>query len=243
MWARAGKCVSVCPVPGARLPTKPNPHHMNSSFKLSAAVSAGLLLLATHLPAAAPATADEPGLIGKPIAGFDFAYLDYTGSRLSNTRGGSAEFNVPLAPKYDLGFTYDFSRTSGNNYRVSGNNIAATLLTYNRTEHGKAYFSGSIGHAWDKVKAAGTSIRDNGAIWAVRAGYEIPMGSQTAVNAGIGYSDPFDRQLARNSIIEYRVEANHWFNSTLAGVIAGAYQQIKDSPDAAVYSIGLRWRY
>jgi len=214
---------------------------MNSSSKLSAAVSAGLLLLATHLSAAADAA--EPGLIGKPIAGVDFAYLDYTGTRLSNTRGGSAEFNLPLSPKYDLGFAYDFARTSGTDYRVSGNGIAATLLTYNRTEHGKAYFSGSIGHAWDKVKAGGTSTRDNGAIWAVHAGYEVPVGSQTAINAGIGYSDPFDRQLARNATVEYRVEANHWFNSQLAGVIAGAYHQIKDAPDAAVYSVGIRWRY
>lgn len=92
---------------------------MNSSSKLSAAASAGLLLLATHLSAAS--TAAEPGLIGKPVAGVDFAYADYTGSRLSNTRGGSAEFNLPLSPKYDLGFAYDFSRTSGDNYRVSGN--------------------------------------------------------------------------------------------------------------------------
>ncbi len=218
---------------------------MNSSSKLSATVSAGLLLLATHLSAAvnAPVNPAEPGLIGKPVAGVDFSYLDYTGSRLSNTRGGTAEFNVPLSPKYDLGFAYDFSRTSGNDYRVSGNGIAASLLTYNRTEHGKAYFSGSIGHAWDKVKTAGTSTRDNGVIWGVRAGYEVPVGSQTAINAGIGYSDPFDNQLARNATVEYRVEANHWFTPQLAGVIAGAYHQIKDTPDAAVYSIGLRLRY
>ncbi len=214
---------------------------MNSQSRIVAVAAAFLLFLSADV-VAAPATS-EAGLIGKPYAGVDFTYFDYSGSRYDQAPGGSAKFNVPLSPKYDLGFSYDYSDVSGDQLSLSKHAASLSLLTYNRNEYGRAYFSGSIGHAWDRVTLAGVSDRDNGMIWSVRAGYEVPMGERTAVNAGIGYADSFDSRTARNDTIDFRVEASHWLNRNLAGIVSGSYHQIKDAPDAILYTIGLRWLY
>lgn len=204
-------------------------------------MSAGLLIVGAKL--AAQSVASEAGLLGKEYTGVDFAYIDHTGSKLNRARGASAEFNVPVTRKYDFNFAYDYSYASGSNTSVSSNAVMATLLTYNRTEYGKAYFSGALGYAWDHVKMPVTSVRENGALWAVRTGYEVPMGDRTAINAGLGYSDVFNGRTARNETLEFRLEANHWFSPHVAGVISGAYQHIKHTPDAALYTVGLRWMY
>src|SRR5690606_18670550 len=117
--------------------------------------------------AAVPATTSGAGLIGTQHAGLDFTYADHTGSRYNHTPGVSGVYNLPLAAKYDLKFAYDYSRASGDLHTVKGNAASVTLLTFNNTEHGKAYFSGSLGYAWDRVKSAGISNNENGMIWGV----------------------------------------------------------------------------
>ena len=214
---------------------------MKSPNRTLAAVTAALLCVVAH--ASAQSMNSEAGLLGKNHAGVDFTYVDHTGSKLDKARGASADFNVPVSARFDIGFAYDYTYVSGDNYSVSGSAVSASLLTYNRTEYGKAYFSGAIGHAWDKVKTPGTSTRENGAIWAVRAGYEVPVADRTAVNAGLGFSDAFNGRSTRNPTLEFRLEANHWFSSAVAGVISAAYQQIKRTPDAALYTAGLRWTF
>jgi hypothetical protein len=69
------------------------------------------------------------------------------------------------------------------------------------------------------------------------------MGDRTAVNAGLGFSDVFNGRTARHQTLEVRVEANHWFSSNVAVVLSGAYQHIKHTPDAGLYTAGIRWRY
>lgn len=214
---------------------------MKLTMRMPATIAATLLILHTSL--AAQTMNSEAGLIGKRHAGADLTYIDHTGSKLDKARGASADFNVPLSGKVDFGLAYDYSYGSGQNYSVSGSALSASLLTYNRTEHGKAYFSGAVGHAWDRVKVPGMSARENGAIWAVRAGYEVPVAERTAVNAGLGYSDAFNGRTTRNQTLEFKVEANHWFSSAVAGVLSAAYQQIKRTPDAALYTAGLRWTF
>jgi hypothetical protein len=213
---------------------------MKNPIRILATLSAGWLLAGT---AHAQMLQAQPGLLGREYVGADFTYTDYTGSRLEKARGGSAEFNQPLSAKFDAGFGYDYVRTTATNYSVNGNAVRASLLTYNHTEYGKAYFAGTLGHAWDRIKVPGAATRENGAFWAVRAGYEVPVTDRTAINAGLGYTDAFNGRTTRNETIEYRIEANHWFAPTLAGVVSGAYRQIKRLPDAGVYTIGLRWTY
>lgn len=209
---------------------------------IKSVVALSVVLLGARL--AAQSLHSEAGLLGKSHAGADFTYIDHTGSKLDKARGASADFNVPVSGKFDFGFGYDYSYVSGrNDYRVSGHALNASLLTYNRTEYGKAYFSGTLGHAWDRVKSLGVSSRENGAIWAVRAGYEVPVAECTAINAGMGFSDAFNGRTTRNPTVEYRIEANHWFNPGFAGVVSAAYHQIKRTPDAALYTVGLRWAF
>ena len=215
--------------------------HMTSRIRLLATFAATAVLAGPTV--SAQALKSESGLLGKAHVGVEFAYVDHTGSKLDKARGATADFNVPVNGRLDFGLAYDYSYVSGQNYSVSGNALSASLLTYNRTEYGKAYLLGAIGHAWDHVKVPGLSSRDNGAIWAVRAGYEVPVADRTAVNAGLGFADAFNGRTTRNPTLEYRVEANHWLSDNMAGVISAAYRQIKRMPDAAVYTIGLRWTY
>jgi hypothetical protein len=215
---------------------------MKSSIRLLAAVVAGALFLGTN--AFAQGMRSEAGLLGKSHAGFDFTYVDHTGSKLNKARGASADFNVPVNAKVDFGFAYDYSYVSGQNYSVTGSALSASLLTFNRTEYGKTYLVGSLGHAWDRVKMpGGFSGRENGALWALRAGCETPLSNQTAVNASLGFADAFNGRTTRNPTLEFRVEANHWFSPEVAGVLSAAYQQIKRMPDAALYTAGLRWAF
>lgn len=84
---------------------------------------------------------------------------------------------------------------------------------------------------------------DNGAFWGVRAGYEIPLGWRTALNAGVGYADAFSSANSRAQVWRYYVEGNHWFSRDVAGILGVSYRQLKASPDALSYTAGLRWAF
>lgn len=211
---------------------------MNSTKKLFIALLGGGLILSSSLMAQLPAS--EAGLLGKRYAGVDLTY-DYfrSSNRMDDATGGALSYNMPVRPTTDVTFGYAGSSTDGNNFSASNHALTASLVTFNRTSYGKAYFGGTIGHAWDRTTYFGVRERDNSAIWGATAGFEVSVGEVTALNAGINYTDSFggrDRQT-----ILYRVEATHWLSAKAALVGSAGYKQIKSSPDAIAYTLGLRW--
>jgi hypothetical protein len=211
----------------------------NSSLKAFAALTLGAVLLSSS----ASAQSKESGLLGKRHAGIDLSYGDFTGSRIDDSQGVAVEANTPITPKFDFTVRHEYAYASGNNYGLSSNALSASVLTYNRTEYGKAYFGGGIGHAWDRVKVSGIATRETGAIWSVRAGYEVPVDDRTAINAGLIFTDAFNGASVRNPTLSFRIEGNHWFANNVAGVISAAYQQVKQMPDSSLFSVGLRWTF
>lgn len=204
----------------------------------AAAVTTGALSLSSLALLAPHTAAADPGLIGKRHTGLDLTYNHFDRAVLDNARGAAASVNLPLNAKFDASFAYDYARASDGNVRLGHHGLRASLLTYNLTEHGKAYFSGTLGHGWDRLKAAGTTSRDDDSFWSVAAGYEVPLGDRTAFNLGLSYGDTFSS--GGSSVLQYRLEGNHWFSPTLAGVAAVSYRQISKAPDALTYTLGLR---
>jgi hypothetical protein len=93
------------------------------------------------------------------------------------------------------------------------------------------------------VSAPNPLAEDNGVTWGLRAGYEIAVARRTAINAGVAYTDAFDRQNTRAQAWRFYAEANHWFSSDFAGVLSLSYRQLKASPDAISYTAGVRWGF
>ena len=203
-----------------------------------ATIAAAGLLLGTQ--AGAQDINAKGGLLGKRYAGADFAYTDYKGTTIDDAQGGAAVVNIPLSANYDFGASYDYTYVSGHNQSVSENSLRLSMLAYNRSEYGKAFLAGSLGHGWDRVKSTGTSSDENGMIWSARIGLEIPYNDQTAVTCSIGYSDAFNSNTTRSARWEYRLEGSYWLSKHIAGLLAVTYHQIKDSPDAAQYTVGVR---
>lgn len=213
---------------------------MNSSWKRLVAPIVGAAL---GLSLLSPLAAAEAGLIGKRYAGPDFTYDHFSGSALDKAFGAAAEANLPVASAFDLNFRYSYTDATGDNYDALEKRLSATVLTHRATEYGTAYFATTLGHSWQSADVLGVGSRNNSAFWGVRAGYEIPVARGTSLNAGLGYSDSFERENVSAQVLRYYIEANHWFSRDLAGVVGFAYRQIKAAPDALSYSAGLRWAF
>lgn len=220
--------------------TKPHSNIMHSSRKALVAAIAGVSL---WLSASAPAVAAEAGLIGKRHAGADFTYDHFSGASVDKAFGAAAEVNLPLATAYDLNVRYGYTDATGDNYDALEKRLGVSLLTHRLTEWGTAYFGGTLGHAWRSTDALGIGTRDNSAFWGARAGYEVPVGRHAAIDAGIGYTDSFERANTSAQVLSYGVSANRWFSSDLAGVLGVTYRQIKAAPDSILYRAGLRWAF
>ncbi|MBI4625284.1 MAG: hypothetical protein HY736_18945 [Verrucomicrobia bacterium] len=209
---------------------------MNSTKKV--VFAAGALLLGPGSLPAQPATTAEAGLIGRRHAGLDFTYDHYNSAVIDYAFGAAAALNLPVNRTIDLSFRYDLSHTNDSNYGLNHNALHATVLTYRRNEYGNAYFAGTLGQSWNRLKTFGVLSRDDDALWALSTGYEIPVGAVTAINARLSYGDAFRRN---KKTLRYRLEANHWFSSDFAGVASVSYNQVKNAPDTLLYTAGLRW--
>jgi hypothetical protein len=213
---------------------------MNSLLRITIAITAGALLPAASL--SAQSVAGEPGLIGKRYAGADYTYDHFNGSTIDHTHGVAGFVNLPVAANGDVGFGYSYADTAGSTsgYGAIAKGLSGSYLVHEQTPYGRGYFAATLGHNWERVTTAGVEQRDNRSFWGVRAGYEMPLGRVTALNAGISYSDAFKDGA---SLTRYYVEANHWFSRDIAGVLSAAYKQIGKSPDAVAYTFGLRWAF
>jgi len=199
---------------------------------------AGALLLGSGTAQAQQAPVAEGGLIGRHFAGFDLTYDHYSSAAIGYTFGVAATLNQPINEKIDVSFGYDLAGNNDSVHGLNHNALHGTVLTYQHTEYGNAYFAGTLGQSWDRVKTSGVLSRKDDAYWALSTGYEVPINATTAINAGLTYRAPFP---GNSKTLQYRLEANHWFSSELAGVVSISYNQISHSPDTMLYTAGLRW--
>jgi hypothetical protein len=212
---------------------------MNSTRPLVPLAALALLLAA---PLVGQTSVDSAGLLGKRYVGADFTYDQFLRSSLDQAMGASAVVNLPVAAALDVMVGYSYLDASGDNYGAIDKTLSASLVTHQKTEYGTGYFAGTLGHAWNNLGAP-RPRHDNSALWGLRAGFEIPIGSRTAVNLGVSYSQAFDNNDDRAKILRPAAELNHWFSRDLAGVVSVAYKEVSRSPDAISYSLGLRWGF
>ena len=213
---------------------------MTLRLKLLVAAISGLLVSGAIAHAQ---SMNEPGLIGKQYFGADYTYDHFNGDTVEHAHGVGGIVNVPASRAFDLTLAYNWVDGSGPGYDQVDKILAGSVLTHRKTEYGTGYFAATIGHSWHSLDVRNVGTRDNGAFWGVRAGYEIPVGRSTAINAGLGYSHSFDNGLKRNQALRYYAEANHWFSPVVAGVVSASYKQIKQAPDAVGFTAGLRWNF
>jgi hypothetical protein len=213
----------------------------NSARSFIGALTSALVLGSTSL--LAQAATGEAGLIGKRYAGADFSYDNYSGSGLDETMGATAVVNLPVTRSLDLNVGYSYFDTSGTRFNAIDKALSASLLTHQHTEYGTGYFAGTVGHGWNRLNRPGFDGNENGAFWGVRAGYEMRVAARTAVNLGVGFTDAFDSDNTRAQVLRYSAEVSRWFSRELAGVASVSYRQIKSSPDAVSYTLGLRWGF
>ena len=213
---------------------------MNSSHRLVSTLAVVAGLLAANL--GAQTAAGEPGLLGKRYAGADFTYDQFTGSSIDQAMGTAAIVNLPVSRAFDVMVGYSYLDTSGASYGAIDKTLSASLVTHQATEYGTGYFAATLGHAWNNVGGL-RPLHDNSLRWGLRAGYEIAIGSRTAVNLGVGYTEAFDRKDERAKVLRGSAELNHWFSREFAGVVSVGYKVIRDFPDAVTYSAGLRWGF
>lgn len=212
------------------------------SMKLSFRFAAGLVSSVAGFSSAVSAqtVSPEAGLIGKRYAGADFTYDHFNGTSVDHAIGGVAMINAPVAAAYDVGLSYAYADTSGPGAGAVDRALGATVLTHRLTEYGTAYFAGTVGNVWNRATSLGSVFTENGGFWTLRAGYEMPVGRRTAVNAGLGFTDAFSKSNVRAKAWRYQVELNHWFSGDLAGVATLGYKQLKSSPDAVSFTLGVR---
>lgn len=211
-----------------------------NSFRTSLLVIAATAALLLCLQLRAQAATPESGLIGKRHAGLDFTYDHFQSSRVDKALGLAGALNVPVSSELDFNVSYAYADASGASYDALDKTLGLSLLVHQPTEYGRGYFAGTLGHSWHRLDTSLSGIRDNGAFWGVRAGYEIPFRNGAAINAGLAYTDAFDHSLHRNRQLRYFAEASRWLTRDLAGVVSASYRQIKDAPDAVTFTIGMR---
>lgn len=211
---------------------------MNQAPRTLVVIAIGLCLTGTGLSQSA-----ATGLLGRRHAGVDFTHVEFNGTRIDRARGSSLGVNVPFSEKFDLGMDYDHAHLRGRSYSASMKALGVSALLHEPTPYGEAYIEGALGYSWDRVTVAGVATREDGALWALRAGYEVPVASRTAVDASLGYSDAFSGRTTRNQRLEFRLQGSHAFTPRLTGVLSIAYQQIKREPDGMLYTGGVRWMF
>ncbi len=203
------------------------------------------ILLAFGLAAAAgasyaqtaPTGAAPVGVLGQSFSELSFGVQDI--DNLSpNFYSLGVGANVPVAPHVDLGASYNYGWIRGN---VHGhqNTIGATATAYTALSGVKPFVMAGLGYQWSSYRG----FRDNGSLWALGAGVEIPVGAIT-LTPRIVYNDDFEASAASSQAATYEVEANYWVSrSTAVFGTVGRTDYLHSSTNSWNYQAGVRLKF
>ena len=214
--------------------TQPLPMKIRNPFNL--AILGALALSAFSLGAA---DTPDSGLIGKRYLGADLTWEHFHASRYDDAQGAAAEVNLPVNSGLDAAFGYAFSHLTGPGLSGLDHRLSASLLAYNHDEYGKAFFAVALEQPMDRTRVQGILTENSQTLWALGAGLEASLDSDTAVTCRVDYSDTF-KSGSRRPTWRYRVQLNHWFTPIASGVVSLSYNQNKGAPDSLLYTVGVR---
>lgn len=184
-----------------------------------------------------PAVGSNAGLLGQRYAGAGLLVEDFRDSPLANGLGPELVVNLPVAPKVDLAFAYNYERSSNASYKLKEQAIGATVRAYNPYEGVRLFSDATVGHAWVKARALGTRWSEDEAFWALGVGVEAPVGPSTALVGRIAYNDLFSS--GDNGTWTFTGGVNHWFTPQVFGTASVTLVE----KDAVVYGVGLGLRF
>jgi len=212
---------------------------MITTKQLIGAAALGLATFVTSsLNAQEVADAQSAGLIGKRYAGADFLITD-SRDLADNGYGGSLIFNQPVSEVVDLTGTYSFDQMNGQSTDLTRNVLELGATYYSELEGYKPFMTASLGYGWDKWKFPAPALNDNdeGFLYSIGLGAEVPLSDKTAAVGEVSYQDGLDSGEEDSWGLE--VGLNHWFTDKVA--LKASVYVVED--DSVAFRLGARFAF
>lgn len=212
------------------------------NLMLAAAASLGFAATAfAQDPAKAPPNPAAPamptGLLGSSYAGVTWHYLDLHGGPPGVAHGASADVNVALAPRLDLGVGYDWLRARAGGVSSYEDKLDLSLTGYLRQGWGTPYFKAGTGYAWRHGTFAGR--RGSWGV-AAEAGAEFAVAPAFAVAPFVAW----DRETGFNrNQLHYGARASWRVTREWSVTAAARYIDATRAVDRGVYSLGVNYHF
>lgn len=166
---------------------------------------------------------------------FEMQEIDFVSPNLYSV---GASVNLPVSSGLDLGASYSYGRIRGD-VRGHSNTLAAAATAYTEWSGLKPFVGAALGYQWTRF--AGFS--DDGALWGVAVGAEIPVGA-FAITPRLIYADDFESGANSSEQLTSEVEGNYWFSPNSAVFATLGYTDVIDTRvDSWNYRVGLRVKF
>lgn len=210
---------------------------MNTTKQLIGAAALGLATFVTSSSALAADSASA-GLIGKRYIGADFIASDFRDID-DNGNGGALVFNQPVSDVVDLTGSYSFNQVNGDALDLTRSTVEFGAVYHNQLEGYTPFMSAAIGYGWDKWKFPAPAQNDNdeGFLYKIGFGVEVPLSDKTAAIGELSYRDGTDSDTEDSIGLELGV--NHWFTEKVA--LKASVYIVED--DSVTFRIGARFAF
>jgi hypothetical protein len=154
----------------------------------------------------------------------------------------SLGLNAPASPNVDLGFNYGY----GGIKIFGGGRLTDWLISGSAVLHSggpgvKSFVGASLGYEKTTIRLGSLKENEDGGIWALSAGIELPIGGLTLTPA-LTYSDATNGE--SDAVLHWGLQANYWFTPKVAGYADATFTDFRDGGDEAwTYRLGLRFKF
>ncbi|HUR60397.1 MAG TPA: hypothetical protein VM029_21930 [Opitutaceae bacterium] len=158
-----------------------------------------------------------------------------------NGHAFSAGLNAPVSPNVDLGFNYGYGgiKVLGSG-RLTDWVLSGAAVLHSGGPGAKSFVGASLGYERTKIHVGTLKENDDGGIWALSAGVEIPLGALTLTPA-LTYTDATNGE--SDSTLHWGLQANYWFTPKVAGYADVTYSDLRENGDHLwTYRVGARFK-
>jgi hypothetical protein len=210
---------------------------MITTKQLIGAAALGLASFVTSTSAIAQAVeeSESSGLIGKRYVGADFLMKDFRDIS-DNGYGGALVFNQPVSDVVDLTGSFSYTQVDSQTTDITQNGLEVGAIFYTEKDGYKPFMSASLGYGWDKFEypAPAQGDTDEGFLFSIGAGVEVPLTDKTAALGAFSYRDGTDSDTEDSWGLELGL--NHWVTETVA--LKGSFYIVED--DSVTFRVGAR---
>jgi hypothetical protein len=211
--------------------------NMITTKQLIGAAALGLASFVTTTSVFAQPVEDSgsSGLIGKRYVGADFVTKDYRDLN-DNGYGGSLLVNQPVSDVVDISGRFSYTQLDNKSADLTQTAFEVGTVFYTEKDGYKPFMSASLGYGWDEIDypAPLRSQNEEGFIFSVGAGVEVPLTDKTAAIGEFSYRDGTDSNTEDSWGLELGL--NHWVTEKIA--LKGSVYIVED--DSVTFRIGAR---